>query len=194
MKLFGLTGGIGMGKSTSARFLAGLGLPVADTDAIAREIVQPGQEALEEVKRRFGDGIVGSGGELKRDELARRVFADAKARRDLERILHPRIRRIWLSQVEQWREEGKLMGAVIIPLLFETGAEKHFDATICVTCGEATQRARLLERGWTIEQIRQRIDAQWPIEKKLLLSNYVIWTEGDLDVHREQLERVLTTA
>ncbi len=191
MKVFGLTGGVGMGKSTAARLLADLGVAVIDTDSIAREIVQPGHQALDEIKARFGHEILEKDGHLRRDELARRVFADAAARRDLEAILHPRIRTIWLRQVEQWRSQGKATGAVVIPLLFETGAEKHFDATICIACSRSTQLQRLTDRGWSGEQVRQRIEAQLPIEEKMSLADYVVWTEGELDVHKLQLEGIL---
>src|SRR6187200_3354155 len=74
MKVFGLTGGVGMGKSTAAKFLVELGIAMIDTDIIAREVVQPGREALQEIKMRFGNEIIGSDGQLRRDELARRVF------------------------------------------------------------------------------------------------------------------------
>ena len=83
------------------------------------------------------------------------------------------------------------MAVVVIPLLFETNAETELDATICVACSLATQHQRLLARGWSPEQIQQRIQAQLPIETKILKSNYLIWTEAGLDVHAEQLQRVL---
>jgi dephospho-CoA kinase len=192
MKLLGLTGGVGMGKSTAAEILAGLSVPVIDTDQIARDVVQPGQPALDEVKARFGPGIVGDDGRLRRGELARLVFADEKARRDLEAILHPRIREAWLRQVELWRAGMKPVGAVVIPLLFETAAEKQFDRIVCVACTARTQSERLNQRGWTGEEARARIAAQWPVEKKMTLSDRVIWTEGTVDIHREQWKRVLT--
>src|SRR5262245_24107306 len=116
MKVFGLTGGVGMGKSTAGKLLVDLGIAVTDTDVIAREVVKPGEVAFQEVKRRFGNEIVGNDGKLRRDELARRVFADAEARRDLESILHPRIRELWLRQIGQWRAEGRSIGVVVIPL------------------------------------------------------------------------------
>jgi dephospho-CoA kinase len=192
MKLFGLTGGVGMGKSTATKLLEDRGVAVVDTDIIAREVVQPGQEALEEVKKRFGNEIVGSDGQLRRGELARLVFADSEMRRDLELILHPRIRQVWRGRIERWRAEGKPMGVVVIPLLFETGAEKHFDATICMACRAETQHRRLLERGWTGEQIRSRIEAQFSVEKKMALADFVIWTEGEVDTNRLQLDRVIS--
>jgi dephospho-CoA kinase len=191
VKTFGLTGGIGMGKSTAAGLLCKRGLPVVDSDVVARQIVEPGQPALADVQRRFGREIVGEDGRLRRDELARRVFADPAARRDLESILHPRIREIWQAQLKSWLDEGKPVAVAVIPLLFETDAQSHFDATICVACSTSTQRRRLRERGWNDAQIDQRNAAQLPVEKKLLLADYAVWTEGPLDVHEAQLRRII---
>jgi len=191
VKTFGLTGGIGMGKSTAAELLRRRGLPVVDSDVIAREIVEPGRPVLAEVQRRFGMEIVGEDGRLRRDELARRVFSDPVARRDLEALLHPRIREIWQAQLKSWRDEGTAVAVAVIPLLFETNAQSCFDATICVACSSSTQRRRLLERGWSDAQIDQRNAAQLPVEQKLLLADYAIWTEGPLDVHEAQLGRII---
>jgi len=191
LKLFGLTGGIGMGKSTAGEILRQRGVPVVDTDTIAREVVAPRQPALAEVRRLFGGEIVGADGRLRRDELARRVFTDDEERRKLEAVLHPAIRKIWLARSESWRAEGKPVGVVVIPLLFETNAASHFDATICVACSDATQRKRLLARGLSGEQIGQRIKAQLAIEEKMLLADYVVWTEGSVEVHAEQLARII---
>ena len=191
MKTFGLTGGIGMGKSTAADLLRRRGFPVVDSDVIAREIVEPGQPALAEIRQLFGREILGDDGRLRRDELARRVFADASARRKLEEILHPRIRAVWQSQLQSWRAEGRPAAIALIPLLFETDASRHCDATICAACSAKTQRQRLRKRGWNDEQIDQRIAAQLPIEKKMLLADYVVWTEGPLDVHEGQLARII---
>lgn len=191
MKVLGLTGGIGMGKSTCAELIRQRGIPVIDTDDLAREVVEPGQPALAEIQGLFGPGLIGPDGRLRRGELARRVFADPAARKQLEGILHPRIRRLWLAQVDTWRAEGKPLAVVVIPLLFETGAQNEFDSTICVACSAATQHERLRARGWTAAQIAQRIEAQWPVEKKIALAHYVIWSEGGLDVHAAQLDLIL---
>jgi dephospho-CoA kinase len=191
MKTLGFTGGVGMGKSASAELLRARGIPVIDTDDLAREIVEPGQPALLEVRRVFGPQIVGPDGRLRRADLARRVFSDPSARKQLEDILHPRIRRLWRAQFHTWRAEGRALAVVVIPLLFETGAERELDLTVCVACSAATQRRRLLDRGWSNDHIDQRIEAQWPAEKKIALSNYVIWTEAGLDVHAGQLDRIL---
>ena len=79
----------------------------------------------------------------------------------------------------------------MIPLLFETAAQSHFTTTICVACSAAAQEQRLLRRGWSPDQIDQRIKAQWPIDKKMLLADFVVWTDGDLDTHARQCQRIL---
>ena len=191
MKVLGLTGGIGMGKSASARLLRARGVPVVDTDELARQVVQPGQSALAQVLAAFGPQIAGPDGQLRRDELARRVFSDPAARQRLEAILHPPIRALWRAQIETWRAEGRPLAVVVIPLLFETKAEAELVVTICVACSAATQQQRLRARGWTPEQIEQRLDAQWPVETKTARADYLVWTEADLDVHAAQLERIL---
>ena len=191
MKVLGLTGGIGMGKSTSARLLRAREVPVVDTDDLARQVVAPGQPALAEVLAAFGPQMAGPDGQLRRAELARCVFADPAARRRLEAILHPPIRALWRAQVETWRAEGRPLAVVVIPLLFETKAETELDLTICVACSAPTQQQRLQARGWSPEQIEQRLQAQWPVETKAARADYLVWTEADLDVHAAQIERIL---
>src|SRR5947209_4497359 len=117
-----------MGKSAASQLLLQRGVPVIDTDVLAREIVEPGQPALAEIQEVFGREIVGADGRLRRGELARRIFGAAALRKKLEQILHPRIRTIWRGQVASWRSEGRALATVVIPLLFETGAETELDA------------------------------------------------------------------
>jgi dephospho-CoA kinase len=190
MKVCGLTGGVGMGKSTAAEFLRARGAQMVDTDELARQLVQPGQPALAEIQAEFGKNIMASDGQLRREELAEIIFADAAARKKLETILHPRIRERWLAQVEIWRRENRALAVVVIPLLFETRAESHFNKIICVACSAPTQRQRLLSRGWTPKQIEQRLAAQWPVEQKIPRADFVVWTDGALDAHAQQLERI----
>lgn len=192
MKLLGLTGGVGMGKSTAAEFLRARGVRVVDTDEIARELVRPGQPALAEIQIQFGKKITAPNGELNRAELARIVFADAAARKKLEEILHPKIRERWLAQIGIWRKENCPLTVVVIPLLFETQAESQFDKIICVACSAANRQKRLSERGWTPEQIQQRIAAQMPVDQKIARADFVIWTDGNLDAHARQLEQILS--
>ncbi|MEQ2005547.1 MAG: dephospho-CoA kinase [Limisphaerales bacterium] len=190
-KVYGLTGGIGMGKSTVAQLLQQRGVPVVDTDALARKVVEPGQPALAAIQEMFGAAVLAQDGSLRRDELARRVFGSDMARKQLEALLHPRIRELWLAQVEEWRAAGVKLGVVVIPLLFETNAAKSFDKVVCVACSATSQQQRLAARGWTAEQIQQRLGAQWSIEKKMAQSDYVIWTEGGPEVTLTQVERLL---
>jgi len=191
VKLFGITGGVGMGKSTAGQLLRQRGLEVADTDILARQLTEPGQPALQEIAQRFGAAVLSADGQLNRAELARVVFADAGARADLEAILHPRIRAAWEAEAQSWRAAGRSAGAVLIPLLFETGAAPRFDAVICVACSEASQWQRLRQRGWTDSQIGQRLAAQWPVERKITNADFVVWTDTNLETHAAQLERVL---
>ena len=191
MKVLGLTGGIGMGKSATAQLLRDRSVRVVDTDDLARVAVEPGQPAFAEIRAQFGQEMIGPDGRLERGALGRLVFADTAARKKLEDILHPRIRDLWRVQMETWRLEGHSLAVVVIPLLFETGAETELDATICVACSEASQIQRLSARNWSLEQIQQRINAQWPIERKIAKANYVIWTEASLEITALQLDKIL---
>ena len=146
------------------------------------------RRALEE--NQFGAAVIAADGGLRRDELARIVFADEVARKKLEAILHPRIREGWLAQIENWRKENHPLAIVVIPLLFETQAETSFEKIICVACSPTAQEARLRERGWNDGQIRQRVAAQLPVEQKITRSDFVIWTEGSPAVHEQQASRV----
>jgi dephospho-CoA kinase len=179
-----------MGKSTCAGLLRQRGIPVVDTDDLARDVVQPGQPALAEILHTFGNDMADPQGRLRREAMADHVFSNPDARRKLEAILHPRIRALWLAQVEDFRRAARPMAVVVIPLLFETGAESSFDAVVCVACTPSTQRERLAARGWSPEETARRIGAQLPVEEKLARSRFVIWTEGDLALHAAQVDRV----
>jgi dephospho-CoA kinase len=191
-----------MGKSAAATLLVQRGVTIVDTDLLARQLVEPGQPALAEIREAFGAEMLALDGSLRRDLLARCVFPDAAARKTLEDILHPRIRRLWQSQLADWRESNAhslehsntRYFCVVIPLLFETHAETEVDATLCMACSAATQHQRLSSRGWNAGQINQRIKSQLPIEEKMARTDYVIWNEASLDVLGAQLERVLGSA
>jgi len=180
-----------MGKSTAGELLRQQGVFVSDTDAIALQLVEPGQPALEEIVGRFGRSVLSAGGRLNRKELARLAFSDGAARAALEAILHPRIRAAWLAGAKEWRAAGHAMGAVIIPLLFETRAAAQFDAVICVACSGTSQWKRLRQRGWSDGEIRQRLEAQLPVEQKIERSDFVVWTDTTLEAHGAQLSRIL---
>jgi dephospho-CoA kinase len=191
MRTFGLTGGIGMGKSTAGELLERLGCRVVDTDATARELTEPGQPALTEIREIFGSGCFDDEGRLRRGVLARIVFGDETARRQLEAVLHPRIRQAWQTQFGRWRTEGCAIAVAIIPLLFETGAGRDVERTICVACSEPVQQHRLEPRRWTASETAQRIGAQLPIRKKMELADYVVWNDAGMDLLEAQLRRIL---
>lgn len=191
VKTFGLTGGIGMGKSTAARILRERGVAVIDTDDLARQVVQPGQPALVEILQAFGADLQDSTGQLRREALAAIVFNDSAARARLEAITHPRIAGLWRLQLQAWRAEGRPTAVVVIPLLFETKVESEFDAVICLACTKATQQQRLSVRSWSAEQIEQRLAAQLAVAEKMLRSQYVVWTEGAVTTTTRQLARII---
>lgn len=191
MTLYGITGGIGMGKSTSARLLVDWHVPVVDTDLLARELVQPGQPALAEIVTAFGPHLLDSQGQLRRKALGEIVFASEEKRRQLESILHPRIRTAWLESVRHWRKAAHPAGAIVIPLLFETDAANEFDCVICVACQPGTQHKRLAARGWSPAEIDRRNASQWPVQKKNDAARHVIWTEPSIEIHAAQLSRIL---
>ena len=190
----GVTGGIGMGKSSASEFLAHRGVPIIDSDILAREMVKPGSQALLEIHATFGPGMLTPQGELDRTTLAAKIFGDEEARKKLESILHPRIRSAWSEQIRMLAEEGRATtAAVVIPLLFETGAQASFDKIICVASSAGTQKKRLLQRGLSEVQIQARNAAQWPVSKKMDLSDFVLWNDGSLDVLGQQIDLVFAS-
>jgi len=190
MLLIGLTGGAGMGKSTVAGFLSERGERVIDTDQIARDLVEPGQPALELIRGEFGEAVIRADGTLDRAALADKAFADAGRRSALEAILHPRIRQEWLRQAAECRGAGAKRAVVVIPLLYETAAENEFGWVACVACSAKMQAGRLRGRGWSDGQIARRNAAQWPVGRKMDLADGVIWNEAGMKVCREQVERL----
>ena len=191
-RVLGLTGGVGMGKSTAARLLKKVGLPVVDSDDLAREAVQPGTEGLAEIADEFGEGFLKADGSLDRDKMASKVFQDEAARKRLEAIIHPRVRTVWEKQIDQWREQKRPVGVVVIPLLFEVDLQDSFDAVLCVACTANTQRARLRERNWNDAQITVRIAAQMDIAQKMDLADHVLWNEGAPELLMDQMKEILS--
>ena len=191
-RVLGLTGGVGMGKSTAARLLRKAGLPVVDSDDLAREAVQPGTEGLAEIADEFGEGFLKADGSLDRDKMASKVFQDEAARKRLEAIIHPRVRIVWEKQIDQWREQKRPVGVVVIPLLFEVDLQDSFDAVLCVACTANTQRARLRERNWNDAQITARIAAQMDIAQKMDLADHVLWNEGAPELLMDQMKEILS--
>jgi dephospho-CoA kinase len=187
----GITGGIGAGKSETASFVSALGISVLDTDAVARDLVAPGQPTLSEIVDAFGTEMLDHQGQLDRSALGRLVFRDALARKNLESILHPRIFEVWTHWVREQTVQGRSHAMVVIPLLYEKGYAQHFQAVIALACSERTQRQRLRERQWSDEMVNQRLSAQLPMADKLQRANYGVWNEGSRDVLHQQTRSVL---
>ena len=188
--VYGLTGGVGMGKSTAATILEKKDVPVVDSDELARQVVEPGQPALTEIVDQFGTGFIDSQGRLDRAEMAQQIFRDDTTRAQLEAIIHPRVRERWQRKISEWREQRICACVVVIPLLFEVEAQDQFDVVLCVACSARTQRERLRQREWDDEQITARIASQMDIAVKMKLADHVLWSEGDVDVLGDQINRI----
>ncbi len=183
MPTIGITGGIGSGKSFFTRRLAAHlgGTPTIDADLVSRGLLVSDPDARAAVRERFGPGMFTEAGAVNREALREIIFADPAARRDLEGILHPRVRRRWLEWVQDGLRErpGRAL-LVEIPLLYETGAESHFDRVIVVACRPETQERRLREtRGLPIEVARRIITSQFPAAEKIRRADHVAWNDAD---------------
>jgi dephospho-CoA kinase len=177
--LVGLTGGIATGKSTVSEILARLGAVLVDADQLAREVVAPGEPALAEVVREFGD-VLRPDGMLDRKKLAAIVFAEPSRRKRLESILHPAIRARFDARLDALTREG-FEGIVVFdaPVMIESGGYKNMDRLIVVVTDEATQRARLVARDADAADGERRIASQMPLAEKAKLADYVIDNTGD---------------
>ena len=193
MITLGITGGIGAGKSETASFVSALGIPVLDTDTVARDLVAPGQSTLSEIIDLFGKEMLDRRGQLDRSALGRLVFRDTSAREQLEAILHPRIFEVWTQWLREQEAHGRSHAVVVIPLLYEKGYARHFQAVIAMACSERTQRQRLRERQWSDEMVNQRLSAQLPMADKLQRAHYGLWNEGALAVLHQQIRLVLNS-
>ena len=194
MYLVGLTGGIGSGKSTAAQRFAALGCDVVDVDAVAREVVQPAQPALEELVARFGRDLVLPDGSLDRPALARLVFNDDEARQDLDRITHPRIAARIAERIQALVQDrrGRDPHLIVVdhPLLVETGQAARFDAVVVVEVDQEARIARLVERGLTEGDARARVRVQSDDQARRAVATHLIDNAGDLAALHAQVDDV----
>jgi dephospho-CoA kinase len=187
--LVGLTGGIGSGKSTVARMLAERGAVVLDSDALAREAVEPGTPGFDAVVDRFGHGVVTPGGSIDRPALAALVFSDERARADLEAIVHPEVRRR-IAETVAAHADGDDVVVVDSPLLFETGAHEAFPVVVVVVASDEARVARLVARGMTEHDVRARMAAQTPLAEKAERADMVLDNDGSLVELEAEVERL----
>jgi dephospho-CoA kinase len=190
MLLVGLTGGIGTGKSTVARMLESRGAVVFDADVLARQAVAPGTPGFDQVVERFGPNVLAPGGGLDREALASVVFSDPAARRDLEGIVHPEVRRMFAEGCEEYKDSDRVV-IFSAPLLVETGMHTAFDLLIVVSAPVVTQIERLMRgRGMAERDVRARIAAQLPLEAKAEVADILVDNEGTLEDLEGRVERV----
>jgi dephospho-CoA kinase len=192
MLRIGLTGGIASGKSTVDRMLRDRDQMVFDADAIAHELLEPGQPTYDAVVHVFGDGILGADGAIDRGKLGTIVFADSAKRAILNGILHPRIREIsedWFTRLDG--PGGPSVAFEDAALILEAGLRKYFDRVVVCWCRPEQQVERLKERGLSLDQAARRIAAQMPIDEKRRLADDVIDCSGSLEETERQVESLL---
>jgi dephospho-CoA kinase len=179
-----LTGGIGSGKSLVGEYLEELGAIVIDSDELARTAIERGSPGYEDVLAAFGDEIL-TEGEIDRKKLAARVFSDEPARKQLEAIIHPRVRETAEKLTRNLGADAIVVNQ--IPLLFETDGAKRFDYVITVECAEGIRVERLKERGMKEYEISKRMQAQASDEQRASIADFVLKNEGSID----QLQRAV---
>jgi dephospho-CoA kinase len=190
-RLVGLTGGIGTGKSTVARMIRELGVPVIDADLLARQVVEPGQPAHAEIVAAWPE-VVDQGGGIDRKKLAERIFADSASRARLEAITHPRIMERAMQQADEFRRQGLQVAFLEAALLVETGMHRRLDGLLVVVASEEQQMSRVLAReGCSRSQALARMHAQLPLEEKRRAATEVVDNSADEATTRRQVEALV---
>lgn len=190
LRLVGLTGGIASGKSTVSEMFAALGATIIDADQVAREVVAPGEPALQEIAARF-PGVVDPSGRLDRPALGARVFADEGERKALNAILHPRIQQRVLEKTWALADAGVRLALYDVPLLVENRLQDSLSGVILVSVPPQVQRERLMARnGYSQGEAQARIDSQLPLEEKKKVATWIIDNSGTREETRRQVEQV----
>jgi dephospho-CoA kinase len=190
LRLIGLTGGIGTGKSTVSGMLRELGATVVDADEGARAVVEPGTEGLRAVVAEFGEGVLASTGELDRAALAEIVFHDPERRARLNAITHPLVGAWMAERTAEAAERGVDIVVHDVPLLYENQRQGLFERVVLVYAPNEVAVRRLVERGLGEDQAWARIQAQMPIDEKRRLADHVIENSNGLDATRRQVEEL----
>jgi dephospho-CoA kinase len=192
VKLVGLTGGIASGKSAVAKILAQLGAAIVDADVLSREVVAPGHEGWKEIVATFGSEVLQADQTLDRQKLRTLIFNNPDARKQLEAIIHPRVRALAERRIREHGEAGYAVVVYEVPLLFEGNLQEWLRPVILVACDVEIQRQRLRQRdGLDAAAAQKHIDAQMSLEEKRKLADYVIENDGSLADLESQVRAVL---
>ncbi|MBP1044551.1 dephospho-CoA kinase [Vagococcus sp. BWB3-3] len=190
--ILGLTGGIATGKSTVADYFRQLGLPIVDSDTIAREVVEPGTVGLENIRLHFGDEILTDDGRLNRKKLGSIVFSDESKRRLLNRLLSEELAKAISGEIDEWVAREVPIVVVDVPLMYEADYDRKVDQVMVVYLPEKLQLQRLIARDQlSEEEAKKRITSQMPIEEKRLLADIVIDNSGSVTETQKQLREWL---
>jgi len=193
MDIYGLTGGIGSGKSAAAAYFEDCGIPVVSADELSRVVVTPGSEGLAAVVALFGEGVLSPQGELDRRKLGALVFKDPSLRVRLEGILHPRIRDCFQDVLAALEATGNSIVVYEVPLLFENNLEKQMKAVILVSAPEDARIARVIARDkLSAEDVRARMAAQMDDKSRRARATHVLENDGDLAHLHAQIDALLT--
>jgi len=192
LRVFGLTGGIGTGKSTVARRFRARGLPVLDADELAREVTAPGSEGLAALARELGRGVLTPAGALDRAAVARLAFADPAVRRRLEAVTHPRVRALRRERLAELERAGEPLACNEVPLLVEVNLTEELRPLVVVAASESHQIERAVARDRSsTEAVRARIAAQLPLREKIALADHVIDNDGSVAETLARADEVL---
>ncbi len=192
MKLIGLTGGIASGKSTVAQLLREQGYVVLSADQVAREIVQPGQPALQEIADTFGAALIQPDGTLDRAKLGRLIFANPSLRTQLNAITHPRIAQSAAMKIAALEKDGHSIIFYEVPLLFETNMQGLFHATILVSVPPSLQLQRIQERDQlSPQEALHRVESQMPLQEKIKLATYVLDNTSSIENLKQSLIMIM---
>lgn len=190
--VIGLTGSIASGKSTVSRMFDEWEIPVIDADQISRDVVRPGEPAYEDIVHVFGKDVLFKDGTLDRKKLGKVIFSSKERRKELNDIVHPRVREEMIRRRESYKEEDYKAVVLDIPLLYESGLTDYVERVLVVAVDEETQLQRLMERdGSSREDARERITSQIPVSRKAEMADAVIDNNGTEEESFRQLRDIL---